>query len=175
MKRVRTPKEKVATIPVPFIKYQAGALMRRAFKFATHNAGLFVVKYNGRTRVLRIPNILFYRGIATTNFLEHRIFHELFPKNSIKPIALVPVDVQTKQGVVTKWCMVSDLLKGRTIDYKRYQAWFYNNEKKPIQKPLEASAHELFIQTIPGHVFDEMEKAGIDVNVHAANIANVDG
>jgi hypothetical protein len=151
------------------------SVARKAFGFDTHGATVYVVRHGGKLRLLRVPKLRFFEGVARTCFLEHCIFHELFPENSIAPVALEKVEVQTNKGFVDKWCMVSEILKGRHMDYKRYHEWFYRNAKEPGKKPLEAAKHEEFVSHLPKSIFNELYDAGVDIQGSPANIVNVNG
>ena len=109
---------------------------------------------------------------ARSHFYANLIFNALYPKNSIRPVAVASMDVKGKEY----WGVISNIVKGRSIDYKRYQRGFYSSKKPIAGDSKHADAHKQFVAKVAVPVrYDILDKTGIELNDHFVNIAEAGG
>jgi len=154
--------------------------MRRAFKADSHQADIHLIMYRGKRRVIRLQRVEkdSSKEGARRRFIEQKIFHTLFPENSIVPVGIATVKVKG----VKKWGMVSEIVKGRSNDYKVYQKTFYRTreyfslndltkeerETRERHRKFATDVGTPFIEKISG-------QAGIMLDPASVNICNVRG
>jgi len=184
----RVPAQKASAVtktPVPRKKTPTKFRPRPLFKFETHESNQYLIQYKGKKRVLRV-----YRGLtpkgnevgktqAKISFIDHLIFHMLFPKNSITPVGVAYI--RESASGIKRYGVVSEILRGRTIGYKAYQKAYYNqgSERKRNDQPVDiskggnnsfqqqqAAQHQQFVWHKAPTVSERIESAGIGVRTH---------
>ncbi len=157
-------------------EYPAG---RRVFRFRTLGAEIRFITYRGKRRIIRIVhNNSENKAFARKDFLKHKIFHTLFPKNSIAPVGVASVKEQGK----THYGMVSAILRNRGIGYKVFQQYFYGglevNKSKKTNAPQPGLAtlnrHKMFISQVAEPFALKIKKeTGIKLNINSVNVCGV--
>ncbi len=152
--------------------------VRKAFGFSTQQAKIRVIEFRGKRCLLRIPsgNLKPTKQFARRMFVLHKIFHTLFPKNSINPVGIKSIKEKDK----TSWGMVSEILKNRSSEYKITHALYYES---PLRLKLSPDMIEKAYAKHLGFVYKKAdpfsmklaEKTGIYTNEHRVNICNVKG
>src|SRR3989344_3879537 len=137
---------------------------RRVFRFDTQTAEIRRIQYRGKRCIIRG---LHFKKAALSDFYRHSIFHALFPQYSLKPLGVSSI---RSAGGITKFGMVSEILKKRSPDYKKYQYWIY--ELRIEKKPQEILRHERFVKEIAEPIAFHIEQtSGIVLNDHPVNVA----
>ena len=158
-------------------KSKKAGRMRNAFTFNTDEAKTMVIEFKGKRAMFRLPMKEFSSKRAARNkFILYKIFHELFPQNSIKPLGIKAVN----EKEFPQWGLVSEILKNRSPEYKIYQQAFYRprSKMKLPEKAIDAAIkkHERFVNetAMPALIKIALE-TGIRLNNHPVNICNVKG
>ena len=111
--------------------------------------------------------------LAERNLLRLRIFHALFPENSLTPAGIAFVEEGKKQA----WGVVTNILRKRSADYKIYQQVFYTKQGYAATgKNREAfERHEEFVPKIAKPILAKIREAGIAVDSAEVNVCNAGG
>lgn len=150
---------------------------RPAFRFKTDQADIFIIRFSGQRRVIRCKHVgsltsqKTQKDIARKNFLELKLFNLLFPENSITPVAVSSINIRGRK----RWGVVSEILRKKSSDYKKFQKRNYGKPKKN-KYDLETFRHDEFLSgDSVVNMRRKIAEAGIHVNTHGVNTANVDG
>lgn len=149
--------------------------------FTTDRAQILLVRRRSKLRALRLSK----EGGRARESAEHefnlqKIFHLVFPENSIKPIEVARVMVEGKP----RWGTVSEVLRQRSQDYKLAQRWFYAssgrwpkiNDPEKEDACFEASLrHKEFVDSVGMKAASKIEKAGFSVYTDSVNVCNAGG
>jgi hypothetical protein len=177
----------------PVEKKPGAKRSRRAFGFETDEAQIRLIRFRGKKRVIRLlgewyrtwpegkpdgvrvftplPSLK-AKALARKQFIQQKIFHELFPKNSIVPVGIAMV----KEKGQTYWGTVSEILRNRSEDYKLYQRILYLHHLPTDLERAMASRHSDFAWKIGRPRASEiLEQTGIALNPALVNICNVKG
>lgn len=143
-------------------------------KSATEEAQLFGLRFKGRRCVIRIHNRFdsqktdLYK--ATRDFLEHSLFHELFPEHSINPLGVQKIEVNGQP----RFGMVSEIVSNRSKDYKAFHREFYTVSR--FVKTAPSIRHAEFVQKTARPLVSQIfAQSGIILGDHPANVTNVGG
>jgi len=136
---------------------------RRVFKFKTHEAEIHLIRFKGKKRVIRVKGIGFLgKRTARKKFLACKIFHTLFPENSIVPVGVASV----KKNGLKHWGSVSEILRGRSSEYKTYPQMFYEPKEEIRESTIHLRARYQKYADKIGEPFakDLLEKTGISLD-----------
>jgi len=139
----------------------------------TEQASIFLINYRGRPAIFRwhaseLPS--HNKSNAMARYYSHKIAHELFPDYTPRVLGVKQINVtlpDRTQRVV--WGIVTDIIHGRSRDYKEYHEHFY--EKPSVTPP---PAHEAFVKANNKVTF-ALEAAGICPMIDPINIINSHG
>tara|TARA_Y100000310_G_scaffold319650_1_gene375168 strand:+ start:458 stop:1129 length:672 start_codon:yes stop_codon:yes gene_type:complete len=155
---------------------------RRAFtSFKTEEAQIHAMRFKGRTRVIRPIGT---RKEANLDLSRHSVFRLLFPGNAITPVGVSSL----VEGGTRKHGLVSEIVRGRSHDYKQYQQWVYQqlhskgtsqfikvvNEGKG-RRPDFVKRHEAFVKELADPISERALDMGIELNTHPVNVCNAGG
>jgi hypothetical protein len=146
--------------------------------FWTHEATSYVVRAeDGKKLFLRVPNTehdlihsvfspVDTRAHAVRDYARMKLFNIMFPKNSINPVGLAEVDF----GGAKAFGVLSEIIKGRSQDYKKHHTGVYNSKETPTD------AHSRFVKGKEvTELIGEIKKAGFSFEGHSWNIMNAQG
>jgi len=156
---------------------------RRTLRLRTREAGIYLTRYKGKLRVLRIPcggRMRANKLAAQKIYSALKIFHSLFPENSIRPVGISYIIPEGKQHRGEQhWGVVSDILRKRSPEYKEYQAWFYAgeiNRHNTDERIKMRKEHHEFVYVIGTREAYQIERSsGISLNTRHVNVCNVEG
>ncbi|MFH1587574.1 MAG: hypothetical protein ABID38_06990 [Candidatus Diapherotrites archaeon] len=149
---------------------------RRAFIFQTDEFQLNLIRHGGKIRALRLPKR--YLGDieereARRNYARYMIFHLLFPQHALEPVSIASVKKRGKE----RWGMVTEIIKGRSRDYKIFQRCSYMEGYEPSDVEIDAiGRHEKFVVKNGRKIKEDIwKKTGISLNYSPVNVCNVKG
>lgn len=152
---------------------------KRVFHYDTYEAHVYVFRdktKRGATRKRRIfRDGQEKREEAVKRFFLHTILHEAFPQN-----AIVPIDVRAMApypGAKKHWGMVSEVVKGRSREYRQHHRWDYTRhhmiQVPRVKDPPGYTRHIEWVEQHGAPLVKEIKrKTGIEVSSMPRNIIN---
>jgi hypothetical protein len=148
--------------------------VRRVFGFRTHQAEVRLIEFGGKKRVLRFDRVHSDKTSARKEFIQQKIFHTLFPENSIAPVGIAAIKEQNRKC----WGVVSEILRNRSRDYKAYQRLYYETllTQATADELVAMAPHVKFSDNVGLPLARRIkEQTGISVDLASVNICNVKG